>query len=200
MSLNQLAMVGLLVWGLVFVLLLAGMAVAADIERRWTTEWVRDWETRNNTSLDVFLDRIEGQTSQWRTARKLLNLYVWLGLIALVVLGFFQYRRWILDPAAFRSAMLFGLALVGLFFLPVRVVCEIGLGVLDAMHRQIRTAADDRLVIRSAAEIKEIPTPRQEKKEKEKEKKVKKEEPPRPAPPPAPPPAAKQAPGPAPKK
>jgi len=197
MTLNQLAMVGLVVWGLVFVLLVAGLAITADIERRWTAEWARDWEKRNDQSVDVLLERLTNQTTQWQTARKLLNLYVWLGLIVLVVLGFFQYRRWILDPVAFRSAMLFGLALVGLFFLPVRVICEIGLGVLDAMYRQVRIAADDRLVIRSAAEISEIPSPRQERKEQEKQGKNAKAEA---APPPPPPPAAKQAPGPAPKK
>jgi hypothetical protein len=199
MTLNQLALVGLVVWGIVFVLLVAGLAIVADIERRWTAEWARDWEKRNGTSVDVLLERLTNQTAQWQTARKLLNLYVWLGLIALVVLGFFQYRRWILDPVAFRSAMLFGLALVGLFFLPVRVICEVGLGVLDAMYRQIRVAADDQLVIRSAAEISEIPSLRQERKEqdkKEKEKNTKAED----APPLPPPPAAKQAPGPAPKK
>jgi hypothetical protein len=203
MSLNLLAAVGIAVWGIVFVLLLAGMAIAADIERRWTAEWALGWEKRNMCSVDVLIDRLASQTRQWRTARKMLNLYVWLGLSVLAILGFFQYRRWIMDPVAFRSAMLFGLALVGLFLLPVRVVCEVGLGLVDAMYRQVRSATDDKLVIRSAGVIAYLPVPDGDKKAAKKKKAEEPKPPAKPAPAArqvSPQAAAKQAPGPASKK
>ncbi len=168
MSEQLIVVLGLLVWGTVFVCLLAAMAIEADVERRWDEAWALDWEKRHGASIDELIERLAQQARRWRLAKRLLSMYLVVGLVALVVLGVFQYQRWLtLSPDAFRGAMLFGVALIGLLLLPFRVVCEIGLGLVEGMHRQVRNAVGERVVISSRQEIDEIPKPT---KGKEKEK------------------------------
>jgi hypothetical protein len=159
-----LAVFGIVAWGAVFISLLIAMAISADVERRWNTAWARGWEERNGKSIDELTERLARQTGAWRTAGRLMGVYLWLMIAALAVIALLQASRWIMSPDAFRNAMLFGGALVGLLMLPLKVVCEIGLGLLDGMHRQVRVAMDERIEIIPKSEIFEIPTPQKEKK------------------------------------
>lgn len=148
-----LAALAVVVWSIVFVLLLASIAIQTDIERRWDEPWALAWEQANGRSIDELIDRLARQLDGFRSARRLLNLYLFLVLAALLALMVAQYRVWLMPAGAFAGVMLFGLALLGLLFLPLRVVAEIGAGVVEGMHRQVRQACGERLVITSVREM-----------------------------------------------
>jgi hypothetical protein len=78
---------------------------------------------------------------------------------AMGAVAFLQWRRWVFTAAGFKDLMLFGLGITGLVFLPLRVMAEIGLGLLEAMQRQVRESSGERLVIRSAEELDGPPKP-----------------------------------------
>ena len=151
--------VGLVVWGLVFACLLAAQAFESDVERRWNQAWILDWERRRRSTVDDLIEQLAGQVRAWGKATRILSIYLWLAVAALAGLAALEYWREILSPTEFRSAMLFGVALIGLFFLPLRIVSEIGLGLVECMYRQVRRAMDERLVIEAREEIAEIPRP-----------------------------------------
>lgn len=148
-----LAALAVVVWGGVFVLLLVSIAVQTDVERRWDEPWAVEWERSHGRPIDDLIDRLARQVDGFRSARRLLNLYLLLVIGAILALIVAQYRVWILPAAAFSGVLLFGMALLGLLFLPLRVAAEIGEGVVEGMHRQVRTACGERLVIRSAREV-----------------------------------------------
>ncbi len=150
---------GVAAWGTVFLFLLASIAVSADVERRWDENWVMSWEGRNNSSIDVLLDRLSSQADKWRLGRRLLSIYIGVGVLILAGLAVLQYKDWVMTAATFRELMLLGLGLVGLVLLPVRVACEIGLSLLEGMRRQARKATGERIVIESESEVSEIPKP-----------------------------------------
>ncbi len=156
----QLALaLGVVAWSVVFIFLLASLAIAADVERRWDESWVLDWEQRTGLSVDVLIDRLGGQVSRWRLGRRLLTIYLLAGIAALVLLAALQFNRWAMTATTFRDVMLFVLAIVGLILLPLRVSAEIGLGLVEGMYRQVRRAVGERIVIESRAELTEIPRP-----------------------------------------
>lgn len=151
--------VGLVVWGCVFACLLAAQAFEADVERRWNQAWILDWERRRGATVDDLIERLAGQVRGWRKATRLLNVYLGLGVVALAGVAALEYWREILSPAEFRSAMLFGVALIGFFLLPLRIFSEVGLGLVECMYRQVRRAMDERVVIEAREEIDELPRP-----------------------------------------
>lgn len=167
MSSQMVVVLGLAVWGGVFVCLLVAMAIEADVERRWDESWALSWEQGHGGSIDPLLERLAKQEERWRGANRLCTLYLVLGVAALAVVAFFQYRSGILDAVPFRDAMLFGLGLVGLLLLPLRVVCEIGLGLVETMHRQLRNAVGERILIEAKQELTQLPKPKKEKKKAE---------------------------------
>ncbi len=150
---------GVAVWGLVFLALLAALAVESDVERRWDEAWAIDWEARTGRQIDELIDSLAGQVRAWRLARRLLSLYLAASCIALVVLAVWQARSSALAPDVFRGVMIFGGAITGFLFLPLRVATEIGLGLVEGMHRQARVASGERLVIRSKRELDAYPRP-----------------------------------------
>lgn len=158
---------GLVVWGGVFVCLLAAMAIEADVERRWDESWALSWEESHGGSIDPLIERLTRQVERWRGAKRLCSLYLTFGVAALAAVALFQYRPGILDAEPFRDAMLFGLGLVGLLLLPLRVVCEIGLGLVETMHRQIRSAVGERILIEAKQELTELPKLKKKKKKAE---------------------------------
>lgn len=150
---------GVAVWGAVFLALLVALAIETDIERRWNEAWALDWERRHDRPIDELIDSLAGQVRAWRLARRLLTIYVVLALVALVGLGAWQARGAALAPDAFRGVMIFGGAIAGFLFLPLRVAAEIGLGLVEGMHRQARQASGERIVIRSERELDALPKP-----------------------------------------
>jgi len=148
-----LAALAVLVWGVLFVLLLASIAIQTDIERRWDEPWALEWERINGRPIDELIDRLGRQMDGFRSASRLLNLYLLIVMAALIGLIVAQYRMWILPAGAFSGVLLFGVALLGLLFLPLRVAAEIGSGLVEGMHRQVRNACGERLVITSAREL-----------------------------------------------
>ncbi len=157
MSMNLAIGLGVGIWAIVFVFLLISLAVSADVERRWDETWAIEWEKRNGASIDVLLGRLSQQVSRWRLGRRLLNIYLWLGVLALAAVAALQLSRWPMSAAAFRDVMVFGLALVGLILLPFRFACEIGLGLVEGMYRQARAATGERLVVEGGREIDAVP-------------------------------------------
>jgi len=154
-----LAALAVLVWGIVFVLLLASIAIQTDIERRWDEAWAVEWERVNGRPIDELIDRLAGQIAGFTTARRLLNLYLVIIIGALGVLLAAQIRMWIMPADAFAGLMLFGAGLLGLLFLPLRVAAEIGAGLVEGMSRQVRQACGERLVISSRRELDGPPRP-----------------------------------------
>jgi hypothetical protein len=154
-----LAAIAVIVWGVVFVLLLVSIAVQTDVERRWDEAWAIEWERVNERPIDELIDRLARQMSGLQTARRLLTLYLLIALGALAALLIAQYRVWLMPAGAFSGLMLFGLALLGLLFLPLRVAAEIGSGVVEVMYRQVRVACGERLVISSVREMDGPPRP-----------------------------------------
>jgi len=154
-----LAALAVLVWGVVFVLLLASIAVQTDVERRWDEAWALEWERTNGRPIDALIDRLARQLDGFGTARRLLNLYLLIILGALAALVTAQYRVWLMPVESFTGLLQFGLGLLALIFLPLRVAAEIGAGVVEGMYRQVRTACGERLVISSARETDGTPRP-----------------------------------------
>lgn len=154
-----LAALAVLIWGIVFVLLLASIAIQTDVERRWDEAWALEWERVNGRPIDELIDRLAGQIAGFRTARRLLNLYLLVILGSLGLLLAAQIRIWIMPAEAFAGLMLFGAGLLGLLFLPLRVASEIGSGLVEGMHRQVRQACGERLVISSRRELDGPPRP-----------------------------------------
>lgn len=138
---------------MVFILLLASIAIQSDIERRWDEPWAVEWERLHGRPIDELIDRLARQAGGFRTARRLLNLYLVIVLGALAALVVAQYRLWLMPADAFTGLLLFGTGLLTLLFLPLRVAAEIGAGLVEGMHRQVRQACGERLVISSAREL-----------------------------------------------
>lgn len=159
MNPNLLVAVSVLVWAVVFLCLIAATAVESDVERRWTEAWAIEWESRHGVPIDDLIDRLAGQAARWRTARRLLGFYVLLGLAGLAGVAALEWRGAPLSPPAFRSLMVFLAAITGLVFLPLRVLAEVGQGLVEGMYRQVRAATGEKLVIESRREIAELPRP-----------------------------------------
>ena len=159
MTVHLVVGLGVAMWGLVFLLLLGAMAMEADVERRWNEAWAEQWEQAHGGSIDALIGRLARQVERWRLGRRLLNLYLLAGFALLAALAAYQYARRPLSPAEFEEAFLFGLALFGLLLLPLRAGAEIGLGLVEAMHRQVRLAVGERIVIEFKREIGRVPKP-----------------------------------------
>ena len=153
----MLAALGVLIWGGMLVMLLVSIAVQTDIERRWDEAWAIDWETRNGKPIDGMIDDLARQLAGFTSARRLLNLYVFIVVAALGGLAVAQFRLWLMPADAFAELLKFGLALLVLLFLPLRVGAEIGLWLVDGMYRQVRQAVGERLVITSKQELDKLP-------------------------------------------
>lgn len=151
--------IGIAVWGAVFVLLLVALAVEADVEKRWNEDWAVEWERIRGKPIDDLIDGLSAQHAAWRKARSILTWYLLLAVAVAGAIAFLQWQHELMLPATFERAMLLSAAVVGLLMLPARVVAEIGLGIVEGMHRQARVAAGERLVIHSKEEIDGYPKP-----------------------------------------
>lgn len=159
MSGREFLAIGIAVWGAVFVLLLVALAVEADVEKRWHEDWALEWERVRGKPIDELIESLAGQLSVWRTSRSLLTWYLLLSIAAAGVIVFVQWQHELMLPATFERAMLIAASVVGLLMLPARVISEIGLGIVEGMHRQARAAAGERIVINSKEEIDAWPRP-----------------------------------------
>lgn len=159
MSGREFLAIGIAVWGAVFLLLLVALAVEADVERRWNEDWALEWERVRGKPIDELIDTLAAQHAGWSRARSLLTWYLLLALGALGAVAWLQWQHELMLPATFERALLVAAAVVGLLILPARVVAEIGLGIVEGMHRQARFAAGERLVINSKEEIDHYPKP-----------------------------------------
>ncbi len=159
--------IGLAVWAGVFLLLLVALAIEADVEKRWNEDWAFGWEQARGKPIDELIETLARQHAAWRRARSILSWYVLLALGLIGAAAFVQWQHEVMLPDTFERAMLLGAAVLALLALPARVVAEIGTGIVEAMHRQARFAAGERIVIHSKEELYALPKPGKPGKKKE---------------------------------